>query len=489
MVKPKMPGARQDAGPAFAPPPDRPDHRTNGGKPAPESGESVQKAGRTAAGQTPALAFEHDILARFRGDLRRAGVAGEEKLASLTYLALTSRVLPWGKPAERPVSAITKGTTSTGKSHTTRTVLRFFPPEAYVDLGSMSKRFLFYDEEPYSHRFVVVPEWASIADDDELVALLRTLLSEGCIVHGTVEGEGKRSARRIEKEGPTGLLVTTTEGFTDPELETRCLSLLTDDTPEQTRRVFAVFAEQEEDASSSLDFDAWHELQAWIAARGETRVFVPFVRTLGELMPTGATRLRRDFVSLICLVRAHAILYQAQRERDHHGRIVATVEGDYEPVRDLVAALIAEGVEASVPERTRATVEAVRNLIDNGEPHPSPKAITDVLEIGRSATYDRIRDALRRGFLVNLAHRSERGMKLELGAELPAAGEDFLPSAEAIVRSLSESRFGRNFGSTIDLGELLSGCPDDPGDVREPDQEEIERLAELARAAIAEEGR
>jgi hypothetical protein len=34
----------------------------------------------------------------------------------------------------------------------------------------------------------------------------------------------------------------------------------------------------------------------------------------------------------------------------------------------------------------------------------------------------------------------------------------------------------------------LSGCPDDPEDVREPDQEEVERLAELARAAIAEEG-
>jgi hypothetical protein len=70
-------------------------------------------------------------------------------------------------------------------------------------------------------------------------------------------------------------------------------------------------------------------------------------------MPAGATRLRRDFVSLVCLVRAHAILYQAQRERDQQGRIVATVEGDYEPVRALVAALIAEGVEASVPERTR----------------------------------------------------------------------------------------------------------------------------------------
>jgi hypothetical protein len=468
---------------------DGPDNRTNGREPAAESENSVREAVRTMAGQTPVLALEPDILGCFSADLHRAGVAGEEKLARLIYLALTSRVLPWGKPAERPVSVIAKGTTSTGKSHTTRTVLRFFPPEAYVDLGSMSRRFLFYDREPYKHRFVVVPEWASIADDDELVALVRTLLSEGRIVHGTIEGEakGKRSARRIEKEGPTGLLVTTTEGFTDAELETRCLSLFTDDTPEQTRRVFAVFADQEEATATAVDFEPWHELQIWIAKHGETKVFVPIVRALGEQMPTGATRLRRDFVSLVCLVRAHAILYQAQRERDTDGRIVASVEGDYEPVRSLVADLIAEGVEASVPERTRETVEAVRRLIDGGQWHPSAKAIADVLEIGRSATYDRIRDALRRGYLVNAAEKGERGMKLEFGAELPAAGEDFLPTVEAIVRSLSKSSSGQNFGSTVETDECLSGCPDDPPVVREPDQEEIERLADLARAAIAEE--
>ena len=220
------------------------------------------------------------------------------------------------------------------QSHTTQTVLRFFPSEAYVDLGSMSRRFLFYDENAYSHRFLVVPEWASIAQDDELVALLRTLLSEGRIIHGTVDAEeGKRSARRIEKAGPTGLVVTTTEGFVDAEMETRCLSLSTDDSPEQTRRVFAVFADQEEELESAVDFDAWHELQLWVGAHGETRVVIPFVRALGELMPSGATRLRRDFVSLLCLVRAHAILYQAQRQRDAQSRIIATAEGDYEPVR------------------------------------------------------------------------------------------------------------------------------------------------------------
>jgi hypothetical protein len=41
-------------------------------------------------------------------------------------------------------------------------------------------------------------------------------------------------------------------------------------------------------------------------------------------MPTGATRLRRDFVSMLCLIRASALLHQVNRERDEHGRIVAT---------------------------------------------------------------------------------------------------------------------------------------------------------------------
>jgi hypothetical protein len=393
-----------------SPSPDKPDNRTNVREGAWASEKAVQGVRRTRAGQPPALALEPDILGRFGQDLRRSGVAGEETLAKLTYLALTSRVLPWGKSTERPVSVITKGTTSTGKSHTTRRVLQFVPPTAYIDLGSMSRRFLFYDEESYSHRFVVVPEWASIKDDDELVALLRTLLSEGRIVHGTVEGEGKRSARRIEKEGPTGLLVTTTDGFVDPEMETRCLSLSTDDTPEQTRRVFEVFADLEETVETAVDFAAWHELQDWIAVHGQTTVIVPFVRALSKLMPSSATRLRRDFVSLLCLVRAHAILYQAQRQRDQHARIVATVEGDYVPVRDPISDLIAEGVEASVPERTRQTVDAVRGLINAGGLHPSVKAITAELGIGRSATYTRITDALRRGYLINEADKNERGM-------------------------------------------------------------------------------
>jgi hypothetical protein len=266
--------------------PDDPDSRTNGGEPALLSGKDVRIGQPDTARTTAALAVDPDLLGRFRADLLRAGVAGEETLATLTFLALTSRLLPWGRPTERPVSVIAKGTSSTGKSHAMRTTLKFVPPSAYIDIGSMSRRYLFYSEEGFEHRFVVIPEWASIKDDDELVALVRVLLSEGRIVHGTVDVD--RTARLIEKQGPTGLLVTTTEAAVDPEMETRCLTIVTDDSTEQTRRVFGVFADQE-DSVDLVDFAPWHELQRWLADRN-TRVVVPFVRALAELMPTSSVR-------------------------------------------------------------------------------------------------------------------------------------------------------------------------------------------------------
>ena len=111
-------------------------------------------------------------------------------------------MLPWDPAAAvRPVSLLPKGTTSTGKSHATITALRFFPEQAYFSLGSFSRRYLFYEKETFAHRIIYVPEWASIKDDEEIVALLRVLLSEGRIVHGTVEARTKRTAQRSRKEG------------------------------------------------------------------------------------------------------------------------------------------------------------------------------------------------------------------------------------------------------------------------------------------------
>jgi hypothetical protein len=71
----------------------------------------------------------------------------------------------------------------------------------------------------------------------------KTVLEEGCIKYETVEKTSDGIvARLIEREGPTGLIVTTTQTKLHPENETRLLSLTVTDTPEHTRNIFRAIA-------------------------------------------------------------------------------------------------------------------------------------------------------------------------------------------------------------------------------------------------------
>jgi len=154
-------------------------------------------------------------------------VVGEGPVVRLLFLALVSRFL------DRPVSIAVKGVSSCGKSFLLEQVLRFFPPSAFYVLTAMSDKALAYSEEPVKHRFLVIFEapglqsqWASY--------LMRSLLSEGRISYDTVEAtEDGIKPKHIEREGPTGLITTTTENSLHPENETRYFSVEVDGTPEQ----------------------------------------------------------------------------------------------------------------------------------------------------------------------------------------------------------------------------------------------------------------
>ena len=96
---------------------------------------------------------------------------------------------------------------------------------------------------------------------------------------------------------------------------------------------------------------------------------------LAELVPPIAVRLRRDFKTVLMLIRAHALLHQASRLKDEQGRVVATLE-DYAAVRELVADLVAEGVEATVKPEVREVVEATARLIADGQEEVAPDRIS-----------------------------------------------------------------------------------------------------------------
>jgi hypothetical protein len=363
------------------------------------------------------------ILDHFIASLHSRGVAGEDRLCKLLYLALVSRRL------KRPVSVAVKGPSSGGKSYVIDQVLAYFPATAYFTLSAMSDRALAYMEEPLAHRHLVLYEAAGMAGD-MATYLIRSLLSEGCIRYVTVEKttDGLHE-RLIEREGPTGLIVTTTRITLHPENETRLLSLTVTDTPEQTRSVFRAIAEESEDQDDE-GLVEWRALQTWLDLGGEHRVTIPYATQLAELIPPVAVRLRRDFTMVLNLIRAHALLHQATRERDDQGKIIATID-DYAVVRDLVADMVADEVGATVTESTRETVRVVRELHAQHDAPLSRKVIAAKLGIDPSAASRRLKVAEAKGYIVNLQTKERAEAKWIPGEPLPD-DEELLPPPERV---------------------------------------------------------
>jgi len=366
------------------------------------------------------LAERPSILTDFARAYEDAGAFGEARVAMTLYLALTSRFLP------RPVSVALKGPSSGGKSFTVETVLRFFPAEAAYCVSAISERALPYMEADLQNRFLVVFEAAGI-QGDFATYLIRSLLSEGRLVYEVVEktAQGLRP-KRIEKTGPTGLLVTTTAVRLHPENETRLLSLQVSDTREQTRAVLRAIAQ---DSKRAVDLSDWIALQEWLAL-AEHRVVIPYAEALAEEIPPIAVRLRRDFGQLLALIRAHALLHQASRDRDGDGRIIATVE-DYATLRELVVDAIEEGVDATVSKSVRETVEAVQLLTTPDHQEVGLSEVARALHIDKSAASRRIASAVRLGYLQNREDRKGRPARLSLGDPLPDA-TPVLPTVEVL---------------------------------------------------------
>ena len=381
----------------------------------------AQAQAREAWAACEDLALSPNILELFEATLKRGGVAGEGQVAKILYLALTSRLLM------RIVSVAVKGPSSGGKSYLVEQVLRFFPEGAYYALTAMSERTLAYSEEPIKHRFLVLFEAAGMSGDFATY-LIRSLLSEGRLRYETVEktSEGLKP-RLIEREGPTGLVVTTTAVKLHPENETRLLSVTVNDTREQTRDVLAALAEEDGEAP---DLRPWQALQEWLAT-AEHRVHIPYAKVLAGLIPPVAVRLRRDFPAVLNLIRAHAVLHQATRAKDEQGQIVANIE-DYAAVRRLVADLVSEGVEAAVPKTIRETVEVVeQGLGDSNVEAVTVAAVARALKLDNSTALRRVRAAIDRGHLENLEDRKGRPARLVLGDPLPDDAE-VLPSVERL---------------------------------------------------------
>jgi hypothetical protein len=187
------------------------------------------------------------------------------------------------------------------------------------------------------------------------------------------------------------------------------------DTAAQTKAVMQALARSRSSSDTvPVDYVRWHNFQQWLSA-GERRVVVPFAEKLAELVLAIAVRQRRDFGALLTLICSHALLHRASRARDQTGAIIATTS-DYAAIRELVADVFSEGIEATVPATVRETVDAVSALEKD---EVSLGELAAKLALDKSVTSRRVRDTTDRGYLVNLETRRGRPARIILGDPMP----------------------------------------------------------------------
>jgi hypothetical protein len=387
-----------------------------------------------SASVPPDLASDLHILDRLADALARCGLTGERASAQLLYLACTSRL------EDKPVSAGVKGLSSAGKSFLVDSVARFFDPGQLIRFTALSSRALVYSDHDYRHRMILMIEAEGLREgvEDDLTAyFVRSLLSEGRVDYEVTRpgADGGFTTRHIVKEGPTGLIFTTTRARIHPENETRVLSLTVNDSKAQTAAILAELGRSHAtNERPAVDLTEWLQLQTWLQHRGEHRVVIPYAGVLATLIPPLAVRLRRDFSILAALIGAHALLHQVNRPRSGSGAVEATLE-DYAVVAALVGPLIAEGVGSTVSDPVRETVETLATIeaeTPDSETGVKTHVLADKLELHKTTITRRLAVAVEGGWVVNLEERRRQPARWKTTGEPLPGRVGVLPTSDAL---------------------------------------------------------
>jgi hypothetical protein len=404
------------------------------------------------------LLYDPNILDRIKEAIVAGGYAGDTTPPLLVFIVLTSRLL------ERPINLAFVAESASGKNRAIDAVLDLFPVHAYYKFTAGSPRSLIYSAEDFRHRIVIMSEADSIPEEGSAGAAFRSIAADSRMTYEVVLANprtNKFETHRIVKEGPTGIVTTSTKSLS-PQLRTRVLEAPLRDDPAQTKKIMlAHAAEVAGSAPVRVDPRPFVALQVWLEEAGVHKVVVPFARELAELVAASEVRMRRDFRQLLTCIQALGCLRQCQRERDSEGRIVATVVEDYGDARAILEpifeSIVAEGVTAAI----RETVGAVPVL---GDPI-SETELAQILGLAKSTTCERVAKALDGGWLVNLETWKGRPARLRRGAPLPGAA-DALPTPEQVLARIWKDAWQSVFGCS---GETAGGAGGPPSPPPAPD--------------------
>jgi DNA primase len=304
------------------------------------------------------------LLNRVLADFERCGVVGEETNKLVGYLAAVSRKL------DEPLAVILQSSSAAGKSWLMEAVLAFMPEEERVQYSAMTGQSLFYmGETDLQHKILAIVEEEGA---ERASYALKLLQSEGQLTiasTGKDPSTGRLVTHAYRVEGPVMIFLTTTAIEIDEELLNRCLVLTVNEGREQTRAIHRLQRErqtlegllqrQDRERVLKVHRDAQRLLRPLLVAN-------PFARSLTFL--DHQTRMRRDHMKYLTLIRAIALLHQCQREvktAHHDGRAVRYIEvtkADVATANRLAHEVLGRSLD-ELPPQTRRLLGLLDRLV------------------------------------------------------------------------------------------------------------------------------
>ncbi|MFO7899035.1 MAG: DNA primase [Planctomycetota bacterium] len=330
--------------------------------------EAVRETAETDQAAAPALTAKEkeaavefgkrpDLFDAILADFETCGLVGEEANKLLCYLAVTSRKM------SEPLCVLILSSSGAGKTALQDSVCGFVPPEDLVKLTSLSGKALFYkDRMSLKHKVLALEEGAGAEDASYAI---RNLISAGeLVVEAAMKdpASGRITTMTNRVEGPTDILMTTTNPEIDPETKSRFIVTAVDESREQTRAILAFQRCRE-------GLDGLFTSRAVDDTLKRHRDFQRLLKPLSIVNPIhgelsyGDDRLqgRRDQPKYLALIRAVAFLRQMQkpvRTDRRGGESLEYIEVDAEDVK-LANRLAHEILGHSLDELSRPS----RNLL------------------------------------------------------------------------------------------------------------------------------
>ena len=267
---------------------------------------TLSEEDRTAA---LALLREPNLLERVTTDFERCGLVGEETNKQVAYLATVSRHL------DSPLAVVVQSSSAAGKSSLMDAVLQFVPEEERIQYSSMTGQSLFYmGELDLKHKVLAIVEEEGARS---AAYALKLLQSEGALSiasTGKDPATGKLVTHQYRVEGPVMMFLTTTAIDIDEELLNRCLVLAVNEDRAQTQAIHRLQREQQTLEGLMRREERRELIRLHQNAQRLLKpllVVNPYVEE--RRFPDTLTRMRRDHLKYLTLIRAIALLHQHQR--------------------------------------------------------------------------------------------------------------------------------------------------------------------------------